>query len=147
MNTISLNNIEISNDFLESKPRDSKVAKAVKYIEKNGRIDKPVVLNNGILVDNYARYLAAKIVGLQEVPYVELQQMSYIVGKFRNSGKEYIWKNDRNINIKIGDDVFVRIKYKEKTKKTCVTVTNIFLSDDLSLYNKHKSVLNKLNKH
>lgn len=142
MKTISLDKIKISKNFTESKPSDSKVEKAVKYFEANGRLDKPIVLNNGVLVDNYARYLAAKLKGLHEVPYVELQEMSYIVGK--HNRKEYIWKNDRNIDVEIGDRVLVRIKHNDKNKKACVTVVNVFYSDDLALYNKHRSVVKKI---
>jgi hypothetical protein len=142
MKTISLDEIKISKHFLESKPRESKVEKAVRYLEKNGRLDKPIVLNKGILVDNYARYLAAKLKGLREIPYVELQEMTYIIGK--HNKKEYTWKNDRNIDIKIGDLVFVRVKHNGKIKKACVKVFNIFSSDDLDLYNKHRSVVRKI---
>ena len=142
MKTIELSSIKISNAFLNTKPSEKKVQKVLKYIEKNGRIDKQIILYNGVLVDNYIRYLAASINNFNEVPYVELREMTYIVGK--HNRKEYIWKNDRNIDIEIGDKVLVRIKHNGKNKKTCVTVVDVFSSDDLNLYNKHKSVVKKL---
>lgn len=147
MKTIKLSDVKIHQSFLDSKVSDQKVLKAVNYIRKYGKIDKPIVLNHGVLVDNYARYLAANSQKLSEVPYVELQQMSYINGKFDNNEKEYTWKNDKNIDIKVGDRVLVKIKNKDKkTKKVYVTVVNIFQSDNLYLYNKHKSVIKKLTK-
>ena len=143
MNTIKLSNIIISKDFLDSRPKDKKIEKAVKYIKIHKRPDKPIVLNNGVLVDNYARYLAAQIVGLQEVPYTELQQLSYIIGKFDGNDKEYVWKNDRCLDINIGDKVLVAVNYNGFPKKVWVTITDVFMSDSLDLYKKHKSVIAK----
>lgn len=142
MRTINLSDIIISENFLKSNPNDKKIKKVIKYIKKHGKIDKPIVLNNGVLVDNYVRYLASKINGLQEVPYVELQQMNYIIGKFDNCDKEYIWKNDMGVNIKVGDNVVVCVKHGgSKNKKVYVNVVDIFSSDSLDLYNKHKSIV------
>lgn len=145
MKTIKLSDIKIHKDFLESKTNYGKVLNAVNYIRKHGRIDKPIVLNHGVLVDNYARYLAASSQKLSEVPYVELQQMNYIIGKFDYNNKEYTWKNDRCIDIEVGDRVLVKIKNKDKKiKNVYVTVVGIFSSDSLDLYNKHKSVVKKV---
>lgn len=147
MNTIRLSDIKIPKSFLNSNTKDSKVLNAIKYIKAHGKIDKPIILNKGVLVDNYARYLAANIERLYEVPYVELQHMTYIIGKFRNGNRRYMWKNDKNIDIQIGDDVVVKVQGKDgKTKKAIVTVVGVFVSDNLRLYNKHKSVVKKLNK-
>lgn len=144
MNTINLSDVKIPETFLKRNPSKKKIKAATKYIEKYGRPDKPIVLNNGVLVDKYVRYVAAKIKGLQEVPYVELQQMKYIVGKFDNCAKNYTWKNDRNIDINIGDKAVVKVKCKNnKIKFVYVTVVDIFSSDSLKLYNKHKSVIRK----
>lgn len=145
MNTIKLSDIIIQKDFLDSKTKSFKIEKIIKYYKKHKRLDKPIVLNSGILVDKYARYLAAKIIGLQEVPCVELQKMSYIVGKFDNNNKEYIWKNDAGFNINIGDKVLVKVKSNGEYKNVSVTVINLFNSDSIELYNKHKSVVSVLN--
>lgn len=141
--TMDLSDIKISSDFLGTNPNNDKITKAIKYIEKHNRIDKAIVLNNGVLVDNYVRYIAATIKGLQKIPFVELQQMNYIIGKYENNDKEYIWKNDRNINIQIGDKVIVRNRHK---KPSVVTISHIFSSDSLYLYNKHLSIVRKIDK-
>lgn len=147
MKTTKLSNIKISDSFLQTKPSENKIEKAIRYYGCNGRLDKPIVLFNGELVDNYARYLAAKILGLKEVPYVELQDMTYIVGKFNKNEKWYIWKNDRGINIEVGDNVMVKVKNKYgKIKKAIVTVKDLFQYNGLDLYNKHKSVVLNLNR-
>lgn len=144
MRTVNLSDIKISEEFLKTNPSNKKIEKVIKYIKKYGRIDKPIVLNNGVLVDNYVRYLAAKINGLQEVPYVELQQIDYVVGKFDNCDKEYTWKNDKGIDVNIGDKVVVNVKCDGKKKRACATVVNVFSSNNLDLYNKHKSVIKKI---
>lgn len=144
MKYINLYNVKISDSFLKSKPSAKKLMKAIKYFEKYGRIDKPIVLNNGVLVDGYIRYLVADIKGLEKVPYVELQQMSYIVGVFDGNKKEYTWKNNKRIPIDIGDKVCVKVKGKDgKIQKPHVTVIDIFSSDSLELYRKHNSVVKK----
>lgn len=147
MNAIKLSDIKVTDDFLQSRPSERKIEKAIRYYGCNGILDKPVVLFDGEIVDNYTRYLAAKIIGLEEVPYVELQKMSYIVGRFDGNKKWYIWKNDGEIDINIGDSVMVKVKNKYgKTKKVIVTVKDLFQYNGLDLYNKHRSVVLNLNK-
>lgn len=148
MNTIKLSEVKISEEFLSCNPRMKKFEKVTDFITKHNKIDKPLVLKNGVLVDNYIRYLAAKNYGLQKVPYVELNEMTYVVGRFPNSEKPYIWKNDKGLNINIDDNVIVRNNFKKggkSIKNVCVKVVGIFPSSDLGLYNKHKSVVKKLN--
>lgn len=146
MKTIKLCDVQIREDFEQTKPSDKKIKKAEKYIRKFKRIDKPIILNNGVLVDGYSRYLAAINKYLYEVPCVELQEMNYIVGKFDNCDKEYVWKNDKNLDIKVGDKVFVKTQniHKNKIVSLYVTVVDTFQSDSLELYNKHKKVIKKL---
>lgn len=145
MKTIKLSDIQISDDFRKTPPHDRKIKKAIRYIKKFKRIDKPIVLNDGVLVDGYSRYLASITTGMKEVPYVELQEINYIVGKFDNSNKEYTWKNDSCIDIKVGDKVLVesRSVSKNKVKRLYVNVVDIFLSDSLEEYNKHRRVIGK----
>lgn len=145
MKTIKLCDIKIRDDFMSTPPSDKKIKKAVRHIEKFKRIDKPIILNNGVLVDGYSRYLAAGIKGLQEVPYLELQEISCIVGKFDNSNKEYTWKNDKNIDIKIGDRVIVESRNitKNKVLNLCVTVVDVFSPTSLEEYKKHRRVIKK----
>lgn len=142
-NTIDLDEIIIHGSFVKHSPNKNKINKAIKYLKKYKHIDKPVVLNNNVLVDGYTRYLAAYTLGIQKIPYVELQHMNYIVGKFDNCDKKYIWKNDLGINTSKGDKVLVSVKINNKNKLVCVNVVDTFSSNSLSLYNKHKSVIQK----
>ena len=144
MNTIKLSDVKIRKDFLDTVPNEEKAKKIVEYVERHGKIDRPLILNHGVLVDNYIRYLAAKAIGLEEVPYVELHKMNYVVCKFDGNKKEYTWKNDKSLPISVGDKVFVRVGDYKNCKRACVTVVDIFESDDLELFNKHKSVISKL---
>lgn len=142
MKTIKLCNVKISEAFLHSNISKKKVEKAIRHIEKYGKVDKPIILKNGVLVDGYSRFLASKLKGIQEVPYMELQDMKYVVCKFNNDGKEYVWKNDRNIDVKVGDSVIVENRNK---RRAIAIVYDIFLSDSLNLYKKHKSIIKKCN--
>lgn len=145
MKTIKLCDVNIREDFIKTKPKHQKILKVREYIEKHKTIDKPIVLLNGVLVDGYARYLASVEKELYEVPYVELCTMNYIVGKFEHCKKEYVWKNDKGIDIQIGDKVMVKTFNNNKDKLVCkyVTVVDIFWSDSLDLYKKHKRVIKK----
>lgn len=144
MKIINLYNIRVNKNFLLSSLSDKKIENAKKYINRYNRIDKPIVLNDGVLVDNYARYIAAYLMGIHEVPYVELQEMSYVVGKFAYSDKKYTWKNDRYIDVEVGDKVLVKVKYRNEKKLQVIEVVDIFKSDSFDLYNKHKSIVKKV---
>lgn len=70
---MNLYNIKISKEFLKSNVSDKKIEKAKDYIKKHKKIDKPIVVNNnGVLMDNYTRLIAAYLMGLHEVPCVEV---------------------------------------------------------------------------
>lgn len=143
MNKIKLTDIKISKEFQYSNPSQKKIDKALKFISRYKRIDKPIILIDGMLVDGYTRYLAAQTVGLLKIPFIELNELIYIVGQFNNNKKEYIWKNDKFLDINIGDNVLVKVKQKDRYKNVNVQIVNIFSSNDLKLYNKHKSVIKK----
>ena len=71
MKTIKIENVKIREAFEKTPPAPEKVRKATAYIVENGRIQKPIVLDEkGYLVDGYARYLAAKAMYLDEIPYI-----------------------------------------------------------------------------
>lgn len=146
MKVINVYDIKISDDFAKTKPKIKKIKNAMYYIDKHKTIDKPIVLNNGVLVDRYSRYLASINKKIYEVPFVELQDMIYIVGKFNNCQKEYVWKNDKNIDVEIGDKILVKSSNRNNDEniRVCVTVVDKFQSDSLELYNKHKSVIKKI---
>lgn len=150
MKVININEIVIPDSLLNSTPRQKKIDYAMQYFEKHNELDKPVVIQDGILVDNYIRYLVAKKVGLIEVPYLTKKEYqdtfgsakpvtTYITGKFEHCRKEYTWKVTRDIHFEIGDKALV----KSGKKVTIVTVAKVFTSDNPALL-RHKIVLKKI---
>lgn len=148
MKIVNLFNVKVEKKFLLSNVSDKKIENAKRYFEKHKKFDKPVILNNGVLIDNYARFIAAYLMGLHDIPCIELQEMTYIVGKFYGCDKEYTWKNDKGIDIKVGDIVQVECKPNKDSgiKKYCVVVTDIIYDNSLEMYNKHRSVTRKMGK-
>ena len=74
--------------------------------------------------------------------------MTYVVGRFSDKGKLYVWKNDKDLDINIGDNVIVESSMKLEDNSVCnvcVEVVGVFKSSDLTLYNRHKSIIRKLN--
>ena len=148
MKTIKIEQIIIPDCFKNTKPKKYKLDNVKQYVKKHGKLNKPIVLNDNYLVDGYTRYLVAKELGLKEVEYVyeyenneEAKLIKYIVGKFKDNGKEYIWKVPLNVrcNIKVGDKVWVEVFENKKT------VTNVVKVDVIenNEYLKHKNVLGK----
>lgn len=156
MKTIKISDIIIPSGFDSSKPKKEKLDKVKKYVVEYGKLDKPIILKDNVLVDNYIRYLVAKEVGMEEVPYITTQEykeknpqknlpVTYIVGKFKRCSKEYTWKLTKDIPIAVGDRVLVKSKAKFGNKnRGVVTVVSIFTSNKPELL-KHKSVIKKLN--
>lgn len=68
---VGIASIQIPSEFLETSPREEKISKAQQFYEKHGDFDKDIVLVEGeygwILKDGYARYIAAKRMGLEEI--------------------------------------------------------------------------------
>ena len=155
MNEIKLSEIIVPGLFRNSVPRKEKISEIRKYMKYYGKADKPVVLNGKVLVDGYIRYLIAIEMGMDTISFIRTldskkiqndKKISLITGKFNNCQKEYIWKNDRNIKINIGDRVLVESNnYTTGNCLRTVIVVNIFESDD-PLMLRHKSVISKLNK-
>ena len=154
---MNLSDIIVPKVFKESKPKESKLSRIRNYVLEHGTLDKPVVINSdNVIVDNYIRYLIAAEQGLKEVPVVFAQEhrnkhssqtdislpMTYVVGKFHRCDKEYIWKNDKDLTIEVGDKIRVvsKDKHREKMGTVVVTVTRIFKSDNPD-YLKHRSVV------
>lgn len=154
MNMIRISDISIPIEFSNSKPKERKLSKVRAYVEEHGELDKPVVLDNKILTDNYIRYLIAIEKGFEEIPYITTQEYQesilqkstyYIIGKFRDSAKEYTWKNPKNIPINVGDRVLVKSKsVNGKKNRGVVTVVKIFSSNN-KRFLKHKPVIKNLN--
>ena len=156
MDTIKTSDIIIPEEFKNSQPSEEKMAKVRKYIAEHGNLDKPIVLIGNRLIDGYIRYLVAIEVGMEEVKFKRINTwrgkdikeelpMKYIVGKFENCEKEYVWKNKKNIPIEIGDKVLVKSRNKNNTKNVAlvVTVVEIFETDNPKLL-KHKNVIKKI---
>ena len=165
MNTIKLTDIIIPESFKNHYPAEYKLNKVRDYYNKNGKIDRPVVLDGQTLTDGYVRYLVAKELCLEEINYVKAREynkgkheeitempLTYIVGKFNGCNKEYTWKvTKKNLDIEVGDLVLVKTSNKDcriKSKnngKQVVTVVEVFTSDNPSLL-RHKPVIKKLQK-
>ena len=154
MNTIKLSDIIVPKSFECTKPNPTKLDSVRAYVKEHGKLDKPVVLDGNTLTDNYVRYLIAKECEFKKVPYITTQEyrdreidsnkpMTYIVGKFDNNDKEYIWKVIKNISLEIGDRVMVRSKGKDNHGTAVVTVTKVFTSDSDKML-RHKPVIKKV---
>lgn len=157
MCTIKIEDIIIPQVFSDSTPQEWKIDKIVDYILKNHKLDKPLVLKDKVLVDNYIRYIAAKKLNMEEVEYVSVQEykrlypqtdmpITYITGVFVKNGKEYTWKNSKEIPLSVGDRVLVfsndTLNHKNKS---IVTVSKIFQSNKPSML-RHKTVIKNLTK-
>ena len=153
MDFIKLSKIVIPKSFSNNKPQESKMENVRAYVRKHGELDKPIVLDGDMLVDNYIRYLVAKEIGFREVPYIGIKEYReqnqadgnsvYIVGKFSGSDKEYTWRLTKNIDVDIGDYVLVKSRCKDGSDVAAVLVVDVFASDDPHLL-RHKPVIKKL---
>lgn len=155
MDTIKLSKIIVPKSFESSHPSKVKLDKVKTYVNEHGKLDKPIVLDGNTLTDNYIRYLVAVECGFEKVPYITSQEyrdreikeetpMTYIVGKFEDNDKEYIWKVTKNISIDVGDKVLVKSKCKNgKNGTAVVTVAQVFTSDSDHML-RHKPVIKKV---
>lgn len=153
MEKIKPSEIVITKSFEQTKPSPTKMRTVISYIKEHGELDKPIVLNGNVLIDRYIRYLAAIECGLEEVPYITLQEymmhndkgvVFYICGKFKNCDKEYIWKIPDGIYVNAGDRVLVESECGEGKNSAVVTVTNVFTSNSKRMFSRHKRVIKKL---
>lgn len=143
MYNIKVTNIVVPYIFCKSKPHKYKMNKIRKYVQQHGEIDKPIIVKGNKIIDGYTRYLVAIEYGLMEIPCMTVQEymkqnsnaFTYIVGKFNNSRKEYVWRLEKG-EVNIGDKVLVR----SDQGKAVVTVIKTFVSDDVNLL-KHKTVI------
>ena len=68
---IALADIKIADEFAKHPPKENKLRNIERYYRRHGVWDKPIILGKGnVLRDGYARYLVAKKLGLNEVPYI-----------------------------------------------------------------------------
>ena len=152
-----LSEIIVPESFRQTSPKEHKLDKVRAYVAEHGKLDKPIVLDGQMLTDNYVRYLIAMEFGFKKVPYITTHEYreqkvenqpneptTYIIGKFKNHEKEYIWKVTKNISLEVGDRVLVRSKCKNgKNGRGVVTVVGIFTSDSANML-RHKPVIKKL---
>ena len=147
ISTIAISDVIISDDFKKTTPKEYKINRIREYVHRYGKIDKPIVLmKDNVLFDGYTRYIVAKELGVQEVPYIEFDRYfkkatapkyrKYIAGRFEN-GKEYFWKIcNKKLDVNVGDKVLVA----NKNGRAIVSVVSVFESNDKKM-RKHKPVL------
>lgn len=160
MDMIRASDVIIPKVFKESQPKDEKLSRIRNFVEKHGTLDKPIVINSDkVLTDNYIRYLVAVEKGLEFVPFMYAQDYkrtnqfnpkipttTYVIGKFYQCDKEYVWKNSKDLSIDIGDKVLVVSKTKHGERgRAIVTVVDIFKSNNPK-YLKHKPVVKVIKK-
>lgn len=154
MDFIKLSKIIIPKSFSDSHPQEWKMDSVRSYVKEHNELDKPIILDGSMLVDGYIRYLVAKEYGFREVPFITFREyreqnqidddaVTYIVGKFKGSEKEYTWRLDKNIQIEVGDSVLVKSRCKDGSDVSAVTVVNVFTSDDPHML-RHKPIIKKL---
>lgn len=149
MRTIKVSEVIIPKEFTKSTPRSDKIERVKSYVDKHKTLDKPIIINSeGVLTDNYVRYLVAKQYGLEDIPYItqddkDKPPVVYIIGMFKNNPKRYTWKNIKRIPVKIGDVVLVESNTKNGKKKVVVEVVDIIQSSDKAML-KHKPIIRNL---
>ena len=96
---IKVTDIIITDDFKMSIPSTYKMNKYRKFFEKNGKIDKKILLDNeNRLLDGYIRYL---ILVENNIEYTTVNVLNdnyygketfYVFGRHPCSIKEYVWR-------------------------------------------------------
>ena len=152
MKKTAVKSIYVPSSFRNTTPSPKKMDAVRNYLCENGKLDRPVVLADNVLVDGYIRYLVAVESGLDHIPYISVldqqKQMAntppvYICGKFEGNDKEYTWRITKRMSVEVGDMVQVKSKCKDGSNTSVVTVTKVFTSDDEKLL-RHKPVVKKL---
>lgn len=152
MKKINIKDIYVPSSFRDTKPGSHKMDVVRTYLKENGKLDRPVVLSDNVLVDGYVRYLVAIEAGMDHIPYISVSEQQkqlnnvvpvYICGKFEGNDKEYTWRVAKRMSIEVGDIVQVKSRCKDGSNTSVVTVTNVFTSDDEKLL-RHKPVVKKL---
>jgi hypothetical protein len=67
---ISLDQIIVTEEFLNSHPSVKKTQQAINHVKRTGYLDEPITLKKDtkILTDGYTRYIAAQKMGIDLVP-------------------------------------------------------------------------------
>ncbi|MBO1001036.1 hypothetical protein IOC57_25350 [Bacillus sp. SD075] len=69
---ILLNQIVVTEEFLNSNPSVEKTQQVLNHVKRTGSLDEPITINRDtkILRDGYRRYIAAQKVGMELVPII-----------------------------------------------------------------------------
>jgi ParB-like chromosome segregation protein Spo0J len=69
---ILIDQIVVTEEFLNSHPSVDKTQQVLNYVKKTGFLDEPIMINRDtkILTDGYRRYIAAKEMKMNLVPIV-----------------------------------------------------------------------------
>lgn len=135
---MKISDIIINDTFSNTIPSESKMSKVKRYVEENGKQDKPIVVNkNNVLLDGYVRYLVLKNLGYEDALVKKLgikkeksenknesyknKLTTYIYGVHYNKkldkySKEYVWRIPHNRlefedDLLPGDVIMVNTKY------------------------------------
>lgn len=139
---MKLDEIIITEAFAETTPKASKLDKVMKYCLAHYDIDKPIVVNtNNVLVDGYVRYLALKMMGIDETNRIKMiatrevpKTTTYVYGRHpgQKSNKEFCWRipcsgrwKDFASRLEVGDLIQCRTKFGIKP----VIITKIVTTD------------------
>jgi hypothetical protein len=137
---VAMDKIIIPESFKKTNPRREKLNMIKEYLSEHGEFDKPVVLDGCLLKDGYARYVAAKELGIKEIECENIGSYDRIcTGKFKEKGKEYTWKIPKGINVKVDDTILVENRNKTYIVKVS-SVSKLTNSEML----KHKSVIKRI---
>lgn len=110
IDSFSLKDIIISDDFSSTTPAAIKLDKVRKYVASYGELPASIVINNdNVLIDGYCTYLVALEMGADKLPvkrgYVELIEANHHAGQ-----QCFIWRVPERLfgQIKAGDKCIVR---------------------------------------
>ncbi|MDM5281939.1 hypothetical protein [Peribacillus frigoritolerans] len=69
---ILLNQIVVTEEFLNSNPSVEKTQQVLNHVKRTGCLDEPIMIDRDtkILRDGYRRYIAAQKVGMELVPII-----------------------------------------------------------------------------
>lgn len=168
---IGVGAIKIPRSYRNSNPASFKLDKVRKYYQKYGRLDKPIMIDEDyVLIDGYTRYIIAIEEKLTSVEciivsddetehltdkeiwerenknHLDLGEKEYIIAKFPNRDKEYIWVNTKGLPIDIGDIVDVRVECEGKFRITQAEVVGKFWSATEEHRKSIKSIFKKVGK-
>ena len=151
---IPIKDIIISDEFMYSNPRSTKMERARDYYERTGEFDKPIIVaEDGTLVDGYIRYLIAREKGLKYVTCIQAAQFvkGKIIGekdgKKTVSDKIYEWRVPYDKSApdqyfkKIGDILMVEVKRKDKMGFAMMIVEKVVFSTDATRHVNRRRVV------